>query len=178
MDTQTQKEITAKNIDMYALWVKHGSFSEVGRILGKKPETVKYHVEIIKANQNGNSLVELARNTMIDNTLPKAIGVYDKALDNYDTKPDLAVNVATNVLKGVQVLVPKTQEDKTTRKLELNVKADVIAQELGELLGLDTSNAVDTNYTVIDDNDNQCQPDKEDPPAGGPDSDDRVCSDS
>ena len=29
MDLQAQQELTPKNIDMYALWVKHGSYAEV-----------------------------------------------------------------------------------------------------------------------------------------------------
>ena len=130
MDTQIIEKPTAKNIDMYALWVKHGSYTEVANILNLTPQAVKYHCDIVIAKKNGTSLVEVARNAIIDNALPEAVSVYDKAMRNYDTKPDLAVNVATNVLKGTQVLVPKTAEDKTTRRLALIVKAVAVSDRV------------------------------------------------
>ena len=174
MDLQAQQELTPKNIDMYALWVKHGSYAEVARILNKTPAAVKYHCDIILAKQDGKSLVEVARNAMIDNALPKAVAVYDKAMDNYATKPDLAVNVATNVLKGTQVLIPKTMEDKTTKRLELIVKAEATANklELVDLLGLDAGDAIDVDCEVIDDRPNNTAK-QTDPPTGGTDTTDQ-----
>ena len=143
-------EISPKSIDTYALYVKHGNYSQVARLLNVEPTTVMYHVRKVReANADGVSLVDHARHDIVNNALPKAIDIYDKALDNYDKKPDLAVNVATNVLKGTQVLVPKTQEDKTTKRLELIVKAEATANklELVDLLGLE---ATEADYEVID----------------------------
>ena len=169
IETQETKELTSKNIDIYALWVKLGSYAEVARQLNKTPAAIKYHCDIIQAKQEGTSLIETARNAIIDNALPKAVAVYDRAMDDYDNKPDLAVNVATNVLKGTQVLIPKTMEDKTTKRLELIVKAEATANklELVDLLGLDVDNIEATDYEIVSDSELSLSP--KDPPPGGSD---------
>ncbi|MCK5020243.1 MAG: hypothetical protein KAS32_24605 [Candidatus Peribacteraceae bacterium] len=179
-------DITPKTADYYALYIKHGNYSKVARMFDVEPSTIMYHVRKVReANGDGVSLVEHARKDMVDNSLPKAVEFYDTTMtdalaDKADDKAkDRGLAVATNTLKGLQVLIPKTQEDKTTRKLELNVKADVIAQELGELLGLDTSNAIDVDCEIIEPSGDSIAPDTDkDPSPTGSDSDDRVCSDS
>lgn len=99
----------------------------------------------------------------VDAMLPRATRVYRKALKEYegdDKDKDRAVNVATNILKGRQVLVSKTQEDRTHTQHSIEEKrlTAILDNKLTDQLGLDRD-IIDVEAIVEDE--------PTTPPAGG-----------
>lgn len=178
LDIQNQK-MTSRNAEILALSLSGLSGKQIADKLNLDPSTVSVHLaksNAIMERDIPDSPILKARHDLTQ-ILPDMVDVVKETLQNKD-KPELRYKASIDGLQGLQVYVKRTHEDKTERKLDLQIKAERIAidNQLVDVLDLvDTvqADAQQADYEVIAD-----KPTQTDPPPRGSNTDDRQVDDS
>lgn len=164
----TIKKITPRNASIFALFSQGLNGQQVADRLGITRQAVCVHVNKVLAaikEKDPDSPIVKQRNNLTD-LLPRTHKVYRHALKHYqggEKSLDAAIKVSDTINKGLQVLVPKSEEAKNIHTIEEKRLTAILDNKLTDQLGLDRE-IIDVDAIVEDTSTT--------PPGGGTTSDD------
>ena len=92
--------------------------AELAEIMGVSPKTIQVWLRSAELAVNEEKLIELSKKR-VTAMLPKAIGVYDKALDQGQVKADfVGLSAAKDILKNKGVLQDKVEVEHTLKSMD------------------------------------------------------------
>ena len=149
--------ITARNAVIFSMYQQGMRTPQIAERLGISHQAVSQHVQrvvgILQTEDPDNPITN--QRASLTRLLPKTERVYKRALGNYkgDIRDlELAVKVSDKLNTGLQVLVPKTQEDKNINKNSIEYKRQeaILTNNLTDALRLDRD-VIDVEAITIDD---------------------------